>query len=182
VNRALSIALLLLLVVAAAGAGDEKKETAVVLRISQVKPWGLTTDHRCVLVLPDHRFHLERATRKRDKDLVRKVYEGEFTEPQWQQLTGILNLEDLKSLAVPSTRGVLVVEDMDLITINIWRGPGYQSMEFLTKRDRAPYERTLKPLLEWWKQIAKRDLQESKTAAASPYCALSGNDNMIFAP
>jgi hypothetical protein len=180
-RRALGLTLLTLFLPAAAQQkAPVAKKPTLLARISQIKPGSVTTDHRCVLILPDHRFHLERATRKRAKDLMRKVYEGEFSQAEWDQLMGVLAAPDLKALTVPSTRGVLVVEDMDLITIAIWRDPGYQSMEFLTKRDRAPYERTLKPLLEWWKGFAKQGLKESN-APVSPYCALSSND-MIFAP
>jgi hypothetical protein len=162
-------------------AGETKKEPALLLRVSEVKVGAMTSDHRCVLILPGRRYHLERATRQRGRDRVRKVYEGELTAVEWQQLADILAAKDLRELAVPRTRGVLVVEDMDLVTITVWRDPGFQNLEFLTKRERAPYERTLKPLLEWWKDFARRGAPESK-APESDYCALSGNDNMIFAP
>src|SRR5512138_2049663 len=104
-KRLLLFAALLFLTFVAANAGDEKKAPAIVARVSEVKPGSVTTDHRCVLILPDHRFHLERATRKRDKDLMRKVYEGQLTQPEWDELIGILNAADFKALAVPSTRG-----------------------------------------------------------------------------
>lgn len=176
------LALLLLLLPAAAQQKvPQKPGPPMLARISEVKPGALTADHRCVLILPDRRFHLERATRKRAKDLIRKVYEGEFSQAEWDQILAMLGDKDLKALSVPAARGVLVVEDMDLVTINIWRDPGYQTLEFLTKRDRAPYERTLKPLLGWWKDFARRGLSESK-APVDDSCALSGNDNMLFAP
>jgi hypothetical protein len=171
-RRAVTILVLLpLLLPAAAQQKDPQKQGPPLLaRISEVKPGVLTADHRCVLILP-----------KRAKDLTRKVYEGEFSQAEWDQVLAILGDKDLKALSVPATRGVLVVEDMDLLTVNIWRDPGYQTLEFLTKRDRAPYERTLKPLLSWWKDFAKRGLSESN-ARVDDSCALAGNDNMLFAP
>jgi hypothetical protein len=152
------------------------------LFLSEVRPGSITTGQRCVLIFPDHRFHLESATSKRGRDISRKVYEGELSEIDWNQLSEILERKDFRELVATQLAVSPVVEDLHLIAISVWRDGKFQNMEFIDNRSRAPYDATLKSLLQWWKSFPGRKLSESKEPA-NKQCALEGaTGDTVFAP
>jgi hypothetical protein len=143
------------------------------LLFSEVKPGSMVTGQRCLLVFPDRHFHFELANNKAGRDLDRKIYEGKFSDPDWDHLSDILDRKEFRDLNVQQLAAPLVVEDLHLIAISVWRDGKFQNMEFLNNRSRAPYDATLKPLLQWWKSFSSRKMPES-SQPADKHCALQG--------
>jgi hypothetical protein len=162
-----------LLALSGASSAQTNTRPQLLLLISEAKPGIWITSQRCVLVFPDRHFHLERATNNRGRDVSRKIYEGELSNPEWDDLSKILNTNDFRELAVPRLASSPVIEDLHLIAISIWRDGKFQNMEFLDERSRSPYDATLKPLLRWWKYFSSRKLPESKESP-NKQCALEG--------
>lgn len=127
----------------------------------------MASEQYCALVFADRRFHYERANRKVGKDRDRKVYEGEMSQADWDSLTGILESKEFRDLNVPQGLAPIVIEDAHSFTISVARGNKFQSMEFLDKKSRKPYESQLKPLLIWWKTFRRGHMVESKAATDS---------------
>jgi hypothetical protein len=168
--------------VAAAASAQNAGQVPFRLLLSEVKPGGMTTGQRCVLIFPDQHFHFESATNKRGHDLSRKIYEGELPDAEWGHLSEILDRKEFRELAVMRLATSPVVEDLHLIAISVWRDGKYQNMEFLDNRGRAPYDATLKPLLQWWKSFLGKKMTESKEPA-NKHCALEGaSGEAVFAP
>jgi hypothetical protein len=154
---------------------------AYYFRLSEVKYGSMAAEQRCVVVAPDRKFHFEHANRKQGRDLTRKVYEGELSPAEWDAFLRMIEAKDFRELKVQPQMRSPIVENLDLVQISAWRDKGYQNLEFLDKKARAPYEATLKPVLAWWKEFSSRKLNAS-SAAASKYCAMESNDNVLFAP
>ena len=131
-----------------------------------------------MLVFDDHRFHLEKALRTRGKDQNRKVYEGRFSDGDWNALNQILDTKEFQKLRVPPSMPSLVVQNSHPYTISVARQKGFQNMEFLSKESLKPYESELKPLLRWWKSA--RDVHSpDSNAAVDSRCTLN-DANGIF--
>ena len=165
----------------AANASPHKpvKDASLRLFLSEVRPGALASEHYCMLVFDDHRFHAERAHRAnggRDQD--RKVYEGELSDSEWDALTAIVDTKQFRELRVPASVPAIVVHDAHPYTISIARQSGFQNMEFLTKESLKPYESELKPLLQWWKSWRGAPMREAE-APADSRCSLS-NANGVF--
>lgn len=134
-----------------AGSNQPASGPTVRLMLSEVEAGTMASEHSCVLVFADHRFHAEKAARKLGKDKDRKVYEGELSEADWNALGDILENKDFRALNVPLGVPPLVIEDAHTYTISVARDAKFQNMEFLDNKSRKPYEKQLKPLLDWWK-------------------------------
>lgn len=147
------------------------------LFLSEVRPGAMATEQRCVLVFPDRRFHREVADGHRGREIARRVYEGEFSEAEWNELTGILERKEFRELRVPRGFDSFVVQDSHVYTISVAREGDFQNMEFLTDKSRKPYDSQLKPLLEWWKSFNHRHMDESH---AAPNSQCSPGKNVLF--
>ena len=170
--------LLLVLLFALACAAQDQPHPVFLARFADMKFGVMASTQRCALIFADHTFHFEHADVHRGKDLKRKVYDGTFTPAEWDALMAVLDAKPLHDLNVPP-QPTMVVEDLDLFSMNVWRGDYYQNLEFLDKNSRKPYQSTLKPVLHWWKSFVGRKMTEG--AKPSPHCANS-QENMIFAP
>jgi hypothetical protein len=148
------------------------------LLLSEVKPGGLATDHRCTVLYSDHAFHHEVASLHHGRELDRKVYEGRLSESDWNQITAILDRKDFRDLNVPKPMAKIVMTDSHIYTISVARGAQVQNMEFLNTKSMKPYESELDPLLDWWKSFSHRSMTKSQ-AAPSSLCALN-NEGAVF--
>ena len=148
-----------------------QKPISVRLVLSEVQAGSMQSQQYCAIVFPDHRFHFEKASRRRGTDVNRKIYEGNFSEEDWEKLGGILDSNDLRALNVPRQVPPLVMQDSHVFTISVERGNKFQNMEFLDNKSRKPYESQLKPLLAWWKSFRGGRLVESKSSPDS-LCSL----------
>lgn len=139
--------------------------------ISEVEAGSMASEQYCLLVFSDHRYHYEKANRKTGVDRIRKVYAGELSDTSWTTLDGILETQGFRDLKGPQDVPPLVIEDAHTIAISVARNSSYQSMEFVDKKSRKPYEAQLKPLLSWWKGFRGGHMVQSN-APADPRCAL----------
>jgi hypothetical protein len=149
------------------------------LLFSEVIYGTMASEQRCALIFSDRRFHLERANRRRGQDVSRKVYEGELSASEWNTLSEILDDKEFRELAMPTAMSSPVVEDLHVIAISVWRDGKFQNLEYLNNRSRKPYDPTLRPLLQWWKNLGGRKMTQSQ-APVDTHCALEGSDNTIF--
>ena len=158
-------------IAATAGPNEVAKGAPVRLLLSEVQAGTMASEHYCALVFADRHFHYERAIRKTGKDRDRKVYEGEFSEAEWNALGGILDSKEFRDLNVPQGVTPLMIEDAHTFTISIARDTKFQNMEFLDNKSRKPYESQLKPLLGWWKSFRGEHLLKSE-APPDARCSL----------
>lgn len=143
--------------------------------MSEVQVSVASSEQTCMLVFDDHRYHIEKANRARGRDRNRKVYEGQFSEADWNALNEILDAKQFRELRVPPSLPALVVQDSHPYTISVARQKGFQNMEFLTKESLKPYESELKPLLRWWKSA--RDVHTLESGAdVDSRCSLTDAD------
>jgi hypothetical protein len=141
------------------------------LLLSEVQAGTMASEQYCTLVFADRHFHSEKANRKTGKDRDRKVYEGQLSEADWNELGGIIESKEFRDLNVPQGVPPLVIEDAHTFTISVARDTKYQNMEFLNNRSRKPYDSQLKPLLGWWKSFRGGHLTES-SAPPDSRCSL----------
>lgn len=146
--------------------------------LSEVQAGAMQAQQYCTVVFADHRFHYERASLHHGKDMERKIYEGEFSEADWNALSGILENKEFRDLNVPREVAPLVMQDSHVYTISVARDAHFQNMEFLNNKSRKPYESRLKPLLEWWKSFRGGHLPESK-APPDANCSLD-SEHAVF--
>ena len=163
---------------ASAESNPPAKPGSVRLILSEVQAGAMQAQQYCTLVFADRHFHYERASLHHGKDLERRIYEGEFSEPDWNVLTGILDSKDFRDLNVPRGVAPLIMQDSHVYTISVARDKHFQNMEFLDNRSRKPYESQLKPLLGWWKSFRGGHRVESK-AAPDTRCSLD-SEHTVF--
>ena len=155
-----------------------KKESSLRLLLSEVQPGSMSSEHYCMLVFSDHRFHAEKASRSGGKDRERTAYEGELSDADWSALDGILDSQDFRKLNVPQGYVPLAVRDVHAFTISVRRENGFQNMEFIDDNSRKPYDSQLKPLLHWWKATRSRRMGPSK-APADSRCVLDSSHGIV---
>jgi hypothetical protein len=177
-SKVTMLSVLLGIALSAGAADDAAKSDTLRLLMSEVQPSASASEQYCMLVFDDHRFHVERAHRTRGKDRERKVYEGRFSDGDWNALNDILEAKQFRELRVPPSHPALVLENPHPYTISVARQKGFQNMEFLNKESLKPYQSELKPLLKWWKSA--RDMQPVEPGAeVDGRCSLK-DENGIF--
>lgn len=154
-----------------AGSNQPSNGPALRLLLSEVEAGTMASEQYCTLVFADRHFHAEKATRKLGKDKDRRVYEGELSEADWNALGGVLDNKDFQALNVPQGVPPLVIQDAHTYTISVARDTKFQNLEFLDNKSRKPYEKQLKPLLDWWKTFRHAHATESN-APADGRCSL----------
>jgi len=161
-----------------AGPNELAKTPPLRLLLSETQPGTMATEHYCMLVFADRSFHAEKANRKMGKDRIRKVYEGQLSEADWNALGAIIDSKEFRELRVPASPAPLVVENSHPYAISVARGKGFQNLEFLTDKSRKPYESQLKPLLQWWKSVRSVRMPESE-APPDSRCALDSSKGIF---
>lgn len=144
-----------------AGPADSDNGRKLQVFLSEVQPGVMATEQNCMLVFADHSFHAERTNRRNGKIQEQTVYEGNLAEGDWNNLVGILDNEQFRTIHVQRTAAPLVVEDAHAYTIAVARGKETQNMEFLDNESRKPYDAQLKPLFHWWKSMRGRHMTKS---------------------
>jgi len=178
-GRILFVCFVLGVVLAASAESNRPaKPASVRLMLSEVQAGATQAQQYCTLVFADRHFHYERASLHHGKDLERKIYEGEFSESDWNALAGILDSKDFRKLNVPRGVAPLIMQDSHVYTISVARDTNFQNMEFLDNKSRKPYEPQLKPLLVWWKSFRGGHMAESK-ATPDVRCSLD-SEHTVF--
>lgn len=171
--------LLALGLAAVAGSREPAKDAPLRLLLSEVQPGAMGTEHYCMLVFDDHRFHAETAHRtSAGRDMKRKVFEGQLSDTDWNALIAIVDTKEFRNIKVAQSPPALVVHDTHPYNISVARQNGFQNMEFLNKDSLKPYQSEVKPLLGWWKSWRGAPMREAE-APPDNRCALT-NGNAIF--
>jgi hypothetical protein len=160
------------------GSTQTRQPPAIRLLLNEVQPGSLSTEQFCTLFFADRHFHTEKATLHHGKDNVRKVYEGELSDADWNALGGILDSKEFRELKIQPTVAPLVTEDTHVYDISVARDRNFQNMEFLNAKSLKPYEPQVKPLLQWWKSFRGRHVPESK-APTNKSCSLDNAHAVI---
>jgi hypothetical protein len=170
--------LFLLALTATAGSGQQPGHPSLRMFLNEVQPGAMSAPQFCTLVFDDHHFHFEKADIKQGRDSNRKVYEGQLSDADWNDLVAIIDGPEFRDLKVPRTVPPLVMQDTHPYTISVARGKDFQNMEFLDSKSLKPYESQVKPLLQWWKSVRGHRTPES-SAAPDPRCALDSNHGIF---
>ncbi len=155
-----------------------QQERALRLKLSEIQPGSMASEHYCLLVFTDHSFHAEKASRHVGRDVERKVLEGSLSDSDWSALDGILDSSGFQKLNVPRPYIPLAIRGGHFFTISVRREKGFQNMEFIDDKSRKPYDSQLKPLFEWWKSVRSRSMPVSNTPADSQ-CELDSSQGVV---
>ena len=178
-RQILSVWFTLTMMLGATAASDLPNRSASVrLLLSEVQPGAMQVQQYCTVVFADRRFHYERASIHNGKDMERKVYEGEFSDSDWNTLGEILDNTAFREVNVPREVAPAITQDAHVYTISVARNAHFQNMEFLDKKSLKPYQTQVKPLLDWWKSFRGRRLVESKVPVDA-HCSLN-SEHTVF--
>jgi hypothetical protein len=121
---------------------------------------GMT--HVCVLVYPDGKYRLERSFQPSTGGaLDMRVYLDQLPEADLKQLQAALDDHDFQGIHTPERHGG-IIQDLDQLTVTVPRERAFQNIDFENAGQRKPYEKSLKPLLNWMKDVQKRKVKVAK--------------------
>jgi hypothetical protein len=128
--------------------------------------------HFCVLVYPDGKYRLERTLQDPHGGTPEtKVYINELADAGIKQLMATLDDADLQAINTPERHGG-IIQNLDTLMITIPREHTIQNLVFENTDQRKPYEKKLKPVLAWMKDIQKKKgpvaKDEQSTNCAAP--------------
>ncbi|MGA3195109.1 MAG: hypothetical protein ABSD39_08905 [Terriglobales bacterium] len=155
-----------------------KGEAQLRLALSEVQPGSMSSQHYCMLVFADRRFHEEKAIRGSGQAWEGTVYEGNLSDTEWNALDGILESQSFRSLNVRPGYVPLTIQNAHSFTISVRRQTEFQNMEFLDDSSRKPYDSQLKPLFQWWKSARSKRLTPSD-APADARCKLDSSGGVF---
>jgi len=135
----------------------------------------------CVQVESDGSYHFEHTPMSLGQPGHHQIHVGKLSDEEMKQLQQMLDDPALQSLTTPKPDKGFMAADFDMLWVTINRGNDRQILFFesaaganrVSGGDRYPslYQTpTMKPLLNWYKQITKRKDDIDKTAA--PTCSL----------
>ncbi len=110
----------------------------------------------CALVEDDGTYRLEKLFRAKTE-----MYTGSPGSARIDQLRAILANEQLSKLSQDSIHQPILVDTVDEVQLDIWRGRGWQELTFTSPEGRKPFKESLDPLLQWF-----HDLQKQRPGAA----------------
>lgn len=117
----------------------------------------------CILVFPDGKYRLERTFSSNAGGAPEvRVYLDQLPDASLKQLQATLDDGAFQEINTPASRGG-IIQDMDMISASIPRDHQIQSFTFPNADSRRQYEKTLKPLFSWMKDVEKRKVQVAKT-------------------
>ena len=126
---------------------------------------GMT--HICILVFPDGHYRMERSFQSnqfgRGED---KIYLDTLPEGNVKELQAALENEQFQRINTGEARGGMV-QDMDMLSVTVPREHVLQNITFVNAAARKPFEKELKPFLNWVKTVQKRKVPPAKTETAN---------------
>jgi hypothetical protein len=121
---------------------------------------GMT--HTCILVQPDGHYRRERTFQGMSGGTPYvDIYVDALPDDSFKRLQEVLDDADFQKINTPPSRGG-VIQNMDTLIVSIPREHGMQNMYFMTVNERRPYEKDLKPLISWMKEVEKRKVRALK--------------------
>jgi hypothetical protein len=157
---------------------ETKKAALLRLLLSEVQAGSMSSEQYCMLVFDDHHFHIEKASRSNGKDRERKVYQGNLSDADWNNLNAILENDGLRELNVKPGYVPLAIQDVHPFAISVRREKEFQNLEFVDDSSRKPYDAQLKPLLQWWKSTRSRHMAVSE-APTDSRCTLDSSHSVF---
>jgi hypothetical protein len=129
---------------------------------------GMT--HVCVLVYPNGKYRLEKIFQSlQGGSPESRVYLDQLPDASLKQLQAALEDADFNAMKTPERHGG-IIRNMETLMITIPREHTVQNLSFETAAQRKPFEKTMKPLLNWMKETQKRKTSEAK-GESSNNCA-----------
>jgi hypothetical protein len=126
--------------------------------------------HFCVLVYPDGKYRLEREKVNSNNKRKYNIYSGQLSEGSIKQLLATIDNPDFQALQTPWKHGGLV-RNADVLRVTVPRLQQLQFISFETAHQRHPYEKTLKPFVNWMKQVEKEKGRELEGETANDCAA-----------
>lgn len=117
----------------------------------------------CILVLPDGKYRLERSFQSNSggsPDV--RIYVDQLPDASMKQLQSALDDPAFQGINTPESHGG-IIQNMDILSASIPRDHGFQNFTFPNVDSRRQYEKTLKPLVNWMKDVQKRKVQVAKS-------------------
>jgi len=121
---------------------------------------GMT--HTCILVQADGHYRRERTFQGMSGGTPYvDIYVDALPEDSFKRLQAILDNDKFQKINTPLSRGG-IIQNMDTFIATIPREHGLQNMNFMTVSERKPYEKDLRPLMAWIKEVEKRKVPALK--------------------
>ena len=118
--------------------------------------------HVCVLVYPDGKYRLEKSAQSLgDRAPEVRVYLDQLPDASLKQMQAALDDPAFQDIETPERHGG-IIQDMDILSVTVPRVNALQNLSFETASQRKPYEKTLKPLINWMKDVEKRKVPVAK--------------------
>jgi hypothetical protein len=118
--------------------------------------------HNCILVQADGHYRRERTFQGMSGGTPYvDVYVDALPEDSFKRLQAILDNETFQKINTPLSRGG-IIPNMDTFIATIPREHGFQNLDFMTASERKPYEKDLKPVMAWMKEVEKRKVPALK--------------------
>jgi hypothetical protein len=118
--------------------------------------------HTCILVQADGHYRRERTFQGMSGGTPYvDIYIDALPDDSFKRLQAILDEADFQKINTPPSRGG-VIPNMDTLIVSIPREHSLQNMYFMTANERRPYEKDLKPLMNWMKEVEKRKVRALK--------------------
>ncbi len=139
-----------------------KREYLVKVDTSSFDPYSGATNI-CLLVWDDGRYRLEKTQQGASggKPEV-KVFLDSLSENSMKQLQNILNDSQFAAVKRQHDEAAAIVQDLEPLQVVIPREHGLQQFYFVNAEDRKPFEKTLKPFMNWMKDVQKRKVMVAK--------------------
>lgn len=116
----------------------------------------------CVLVYPDGKYRLERSFQSSQGGAPeKKVYLDQLPAGSQKQIEEILDDQKFQQITTGPPRGG-IIKDMDMLTVSVPREHAMQNLSFETAKERKPYDTSLKPLMNWMKDLQKHKVPVAK--------------------
>lgn len=123
---------------------------------------GMT--HVCALVYPDGKYRLEKSLQPNSGGpLEMRVYLDQMPEAGLNELRAALEDPGFQGIHTPESHGG-IIQDLDQLAVTVPRESAIQNISFDTVAQRRPYEKPLKPLMNWLRDLQKRKVPVSKDA------------------
>jgi hypothetical protein len=123
---------------------------------------GMT--HVCALVFPDGKYRLEKSYQPNTGGaLDMRIYLDQMPEASLKELRAALEDPDFRAIHTPEPHGG-VIPDLDPVAVTVPREREFQNINFDTAAQRRPYEKSLRPLLNWMRDLQKRKVPVAKDA------------------